>query len=329
MLWPRWRLWTIDADRGIPAERRAVLCRATGIPTAAVHTASLEPIATRIAARRPKNDAAWPWILTLGRDRQHTSVSQYCPGCLEEDDPPHYRIGWRLAWRTSCARHGLTLADRCPSCGKAQQLHHLRADAQHVGGCAACGAELRHAKASPGHAGPASAVEFQQAADEVARTGRGRYFDADVEAGEWFAIADFFSSVIRRAVSNPTKGLTTALARAGVGWPLRLGATPGARIERLDVRTRQALLGGVQHVMRLGRDELHDALEAAGTSRQGLFGETRQVPTTLAALGPALPDHPKPHGHRLPRKRRGGPRPRHEVLKMMQRLENRLEHITT
>ena len=81
--------------------------------------------------------------------------------------------------------------------------------------------------------------------------------------------------------------------------------------------------------MRLGRDELHDALDAAGTTRQGLFGETRQVPTTLAALGPALPDHPKLHGRRLPRKRRGGPRPRHEVLKMMQRLENRLEHITT
>ncbi len=325
MLWGTWRVWTIDADRGIRAERRTAISRATGVPAEAVHAAALEQIATRITGGRPKNEAAWPWMITLGTGRQRTSVRQYCPVCLGDDGPPYYRIGWRLAWHTGCARHGVALADGCPSCDRPQQIHHLDADAQDVAMCAACGSDLREAETTPCRP---DALEFQQAADHVARTGSGRCFGAAVDAAEWFAIADFFSSVIRQATRNPTKALTQMLTAAGVEWPLRLRAAPGSRIELLGARNREALLGSVQHVMKLDRDGLSNALETTGISRQGLFGERRSVPRTLAAVVPTLPDRAKSHRRQPPRKHRGGPRPRHQVLKMMHRLESRLEGIT-
>ena len=88
------------------------------------------------------------------------------------------------------------------------------------------------------------------------------------------------------------------------------------------------LLGSVQRVMELDRDGLYDALENTDISRQELFGERTTVPRTLAAIVPALPDRAKPRRRQPSRKRRIRPRPRHEVLKMMNRLESRLEDIT-
>ena len=191
--------------------------------------------------------------------------------------------------------------------------------------CAGCGSDLRKAETPPCRA---DALEFQQAADHVARAGSGQCFGADVDAAEWFAISDFFSSVIRQAIRSPTKALTQMLTAAGVEWPLRLRAAPGSRIELLGVRNREALLGSVQHVMGLDRDDLSNALETAGISQQGLFGERRSVPRTLVCVVPALPDRAKPHRRQSPRKHRGGARPRHQVVKMMGRLESRLEGIT-
>ena len=322
MLWGAWRVWTIDADRGIPARRRAAISRATGVPREAVEAASLEQIASRVAGRRPKNEAGWPWVTTLGTGRQRTSVRQYCPLCLGEGGPPHYRIGWRLAWHSGCASHGVALAERCPSCDRPQRLHQLAADARDVAACAACGGDLRRAEATPCST---DALELQRTADQVVLTGTGQCFGADVDTAEWFAIADFFASLIRQAIRAPTKGLTEALTAAGVDWPLQLPAAPGSRIELLDRRNRETLLRSLQRIMTLDRDGLYDALETADISRQGLFGERTAVPRTLAAIVPALPDRAKPHRRQPSRKRRSGPRPRHEVQKMMNRLESRLE----
>ncbi len=302
-----------------------MVCHATGVPPEAVEAAGLEQVAKRIADRRPKTEAGWPWITTLGTGPQRTSVRQYCPLCLRDDGPPHYRIGWRLAWHTGCTTHGVTLADRCPRCDRPQQLHQLTADARDVAACAACGNDLREAETT---GCDAAALEFQKTGDQVARVGSGGCFGADVDAAEWFAIADFFSSLTRQAIRTPTKGLTEVLTAAGVEWPLRLPAAPGSRIELLDRRNREVLLGSVQRVMELDRDGLYDALENTDISRQELFGERTTVPRTLAAIVPALPDRAKPRRRQPSRKRRTKPRPRHEILKMMNRLESRLEDIT-
>ena len=265
----------MDADRDIPVERRGELCRNAGVTPEAITAAALESIGSRVAGRRPNDQGAWPWIVSLGRGGRRTSARQYCPACLAEDATPHYRIGWRLAWHTGCARHGRVLVDRCARCDTTQQLQHLRADARHVATCTACGADLWDAAASACYP---NALEFQQAGDHVIKAGEGRCFDENVDAAQWFAVADFLCSLVRQTARSPTKGLSRMLSAAGIDGPLRCQAAPGARIELLGVKDRQALLEAVWCLMRLHRDALREALAASGVSREGLLGGRRNLP---------------------------------------------------
>ena len=52
-LWPTWRVWSVDADRGIPIDRRGELCRGAGVTAEAITAAALEPIGSRVAGQRP------------------------------------------------------------------------------------------------------------------------------------------------------------------------------------------------------------------------------------------------------------------------------------
>ena len=188
--------------------------------------------------------------------------------------------------------------------------------------CAACRADLAGTKTRPCRT---DALQFQKTADDVVKTGNGLCLGADVDTAEWFAIADFFVGVIRQAVRSPTRALASALGRAGVEWPIRLGSNSGARVERLHRSDRETLLGAVERIMALDAQELRDTIETSGASRQEFFGQRPRVPRTLAATVPTLPDRGKPHGRRTRTQRRTGPRPRHEVQQMMRRLENRME----
>ena len=324
MLWPGWRIWTVDGDRGIPPDRRTALGRATGVPGRAVHAASLEPIAARVAKRRPGNDGAWPWITAIRWRDRRVSLPQFCPQCLAADGTAHYRIDWRLAWHTGCPKHRCALAERCTACGNPQRLHRLGVDAKHIGVCAACGTDLGGAETP---ACREDALRFQEAADGVSMTGAGRCLGEEVEATEWFAAADFLAAVLRRAARSPSKALSGITAAAGIQGPIRLPAASGARIERLGRAHRETLLGAVHRLVSMRRSDLEDAIEETGASRQTLFGDARRVPRPLAALEPALPDRGRRGGRRAPRPRRAGPRPRHEIRTMMNRLEGRLEGV--
>jgi len=51
--------------------------------------------------------AARDWFFIAG--------SRYCPACLEETGV--WQLAWHLPTSVACTRHGVLLADRCPSCG--------------------------------------------------------------------------------------------------------------------------------------------------------------------------------------------------------------------
>lgn len=42
---------------------------------------------------------------------------QWCPQCFATDERPYWRKAWRLAFNTTCLKHGILLADRCQDCG--------------------------------------------------------------------------------------------------------------------------------------------------------------------------------------------------------------------
>nr|WP_255210602.1 hypothetical protein [Methylogaea oryzae] len=62
-IWPKWRIWTLDADRTISSERVTLLSLLSGISVAAFEAATLQPIASRIwgglRPRKPHGHGFW------------------------------------------------------------------------------------------------------------------------------------------------------------------------------------------------------------------------------------------------------------------------------
>ena len=321
-LWPAWRFWTLDGDREIPEERLTVLSRISGIPVDALRAATILPIATRIQSGHLETFSTWPWTLTIGaRNMRRNGGIQFCPACLEDGRTPYFRLPWRFAWHIGCVVHETTLLDRCPGCSAAVTPHRLPADAAHAAVCATCTTDLKDTKTEP--CSP-EALAFQQAADQVALEGFGNCFGGTWGATTWFAAADFLVALIRRENRSPAQGLSYLLRSNGVVVPRHIPPIPGVRVERLRVEDRRDLLAGVWRLMSLDTKQLQAALKASGITRQGWCEKGRSVPEPLARFVPELPESPARRAYR-PRKPRTGPRPRHEVALMMNRLRRKLE----
>ena len=318
-LWPGARVWTTDVDRGIAENQRKTLAKASGIEAEAIANASLAPIIARILDDAVPPQGRWPWILTLGaRGAQRSGGSQFCPACLAEDDTPHLRVQWRLAWHTACERHYLRLLDRCAECAAALKPHRLGADAGHVARCAACGADLRKATVAPC---TADALALQRSADAAVSTGEGEWLGAPTSAAAWLASAAFLARLVRRTARAPTRGLDRLLAAAGCDTVRLRSRVAGTSIEQMSVEDRAVLLDAVARLIALGPAGLKCALETAGLTRQGWCERGDTVPGPLAGVAEALPESVAAGTKRSRQRRRSGPRPRHEVRQMMARLE--------
>ena len=318
-LWPGARAWTTDVDRGVTDEQRGTLARASGIDADAIASASLAGVMTKVHDRAPPPQGRWPWILTLGaRGARRSGGTQFCPACLGDDLTPFYRMQWRLAWHTACEHHRVQLLDRCPSCDAALSLHRLGPDARHLGGCATCGADLRGAGAKPCAEG---ALRLQRAADAVASAGAGEWLGTPANAAAWLASAAYLVRLVRRASRAPTGGLERLLAAAGCEPVHVAGHGAGASIEQMGVEDRTAVLNAVARLMALGATGLQCAAETSGLTRQGWCERGDTVPEPLAGMVGDLPDSASAGAKRPRRRRRSGPRPRHEVRQMMARLE--------
>ena len=321
-LWPGWRFWTVDGDRGMPEERLAALSRASGIPEEALRAATVLPIASRLQREQLNAFSSWPWTLTIGaRNMKRNGGIQFCPACLQEDVTPYFRLPWRFGWNTGCALHKTTLLDRCPECWATLTPHRLPADSAHAAICATCKTDLKDANGEPC---PADALNFQEAAEEIALQGFGNCYDRTWNAATWFETADFLVGLIRRANRSPTQALNYLLRSNGVVIPRHIPPVPGARVERLRVQDRRDLLASVWRLMKLDTKQLRAALKASGITRQGWCEKGQSVPEPVARFVPELPESPERRPY-SPRKRRTGPRPCHEVVLMMNRLQRKLQ----
>ena len=318
-LWPGLRIWTTDVDRGLADAERRSLAAASGIDAEAIALASLAPIAARIFDGAAPRHGHWPWILTLGaRGAKRSAGTQYCPACLGEDETPHYRVQWRLAWHTACEHHRTRLLERCAQCGEPLAPHRLEPDAGHIARCAACGADLRDASTMPC---AEAALRLQRSADAVGNAGHGEWLGTPTSAAQWLAAAAFLARLARRAARSPTQGLDRLLAAAQCEAVGARSPGAGTSIERLGVEERAAVLDAVARLMALGDTGLTKAAASSGLTRQGWCERGDTVPGPLANVTGALPESASAGAKRPRRRRPRGPRPRHEVRQMMARLE--------
>lgn len=321
-VWPKWRVWTLDADRAMPEDRLKPLSLLSGISLEAFKSATLHQVASRIHGGQPPEKAAWPWILTLGtRNTKRRSGLQYCPICLSEDTKPYYRLQWRFAWHTACERHGCGLLDRCWNCEAPVEPHRLKAEDLHVAICATCKADLREAKAG---ACPSDAFALQQEADRVLQEHQGACLGKLLSDTLWFEMADFFVSLFRRANRSGTEGLTSLMRDMGTALPQSMPSIAGASIELLRVHDRQQILGAAWHFLSADRGRIENALKDFSVTRQGFCGKSEPVHILVAELAETLPDRPVTRA-RQPKPRLAGPRPHREVMRMVAKLERKLE----
>jgi len=321
-VWPKWRIWTQDADRFLDDERIEPLCAVSGITKETLRASTLYPVASQIAGGNLTEKAVWPWMLTLGaRNTKRRSGLQYCPSCLAEGSTPYYRLQWRFAWHVGCEKHGCSLHDRCHVCDAPVEPHRLLAEDQQVSVCATCKADLRNAIPTPS---ATSALAFQCLADHVVLHGQGQFQGETIDAHNWFELASFFASLIRRASRSENEILTDFLQQLGVHLPEGLPVIVGAGIEMLRTHDRQKLLESLYPLMMAGQAQFELALKQSGIGLQTFCGKDETLPELLLEMISALPDKSRIRTSK-PTQKLTGPRPRHEVMRMMARLQRKLE----
>lgn len=323
-VWQKWRIWTQDADRLHADDRLEPLVPLSGITKEMLGAASIYPIASRIYGGNPPGKAVWPWMLATGaiNTKRHGGI-QYCPSCLAEDAKPYFRIQWRFAWHTCCEKHGSVLRDRCHVCNATVEYHRLQAEDGNVAVCATCKADLRNSSTNPGDA---NAGSFQSVADDAFRHGYGCFHNQIITVQEWFELAGFFVSMLRRAHRGSAGSMCDFLHRLGVRLLDGLPTASGGGIEMLRHDDRQKLLIPLWQIMISKEERFESALSTSGLSLQGFSAEHGKLPMLLAKMATSLPDKHRSHPRKAARAL-SGPRPRHEVMRMMSRLQSKLERL--
>lgn len=187
VLWPRWRAWTRDLDRGLSEDRLDVLVRKSGLSHARLEEATLRPVVRAIAPHFVESKSSWPWVMAQGsRNRRRFGGLQYCPHCLAEDPQPYFRRRWRLAWHVGCEQHGCLLSDHCGHCRRPVEPHRSRARDEVQTLCADCRGDLRAGRTAPACS---DTLAFQRAADAVLTAGGGAWDGQTLDPAAWFGAA--------------------------------------------------------------------------------------------------------------------------------------------
>ncbi|WP_420828247.1 TniQ family protein [Ectothiorhodospira shaposhnikovii] len=322
-IWPTWRVWTADPDRGYNEERTSALAAVSGVSEEAIEQAALRWIADRVVPTPPSEKMKWRWLLTLGtRGHSRKGGLQYCPHCLTEDHAPFYRVHWRLVWHVGCERHGNSLLDRCWHCDSPLEPHRLQPEDGNLAICASCGADLRQTHP---RLFSEDAMAFQRWADRVIRTGYGRVLGEQISASRWFELAHYMGMLVRPASrSIGENALSDFMKEVGGVSPQDLSLHPGTPLEGLRNSDRQLILQILFRFMSSRRGELVRSLLEHGVSRQALIPKGFSPPEIIEGLAQDLLDRSvtrQARTTRLPT-----PRPRHEVVRMMKRLVRKVEN---
>lgn len=285
-LWPKWRIWTVDSDRGVTLDRLIVLARVSGIDVDALKASSLKEIALAVKTS-PANAAVLPWILALGaRNRQRHGGLQYCAECFREDKSPFFRLQWRLAWHTSCEVHNVRLFDRCCHCFTPVEPHRLSAMQCIISICPSCGQDLRKCMARQGNA---DALAFQKSADVAIKCGHGLYGESTIPTTEWFALSKYFLLLVRTASRRQSTNFANCLTTLGANIAATQPSITGLSFELLPVGEREEFLAVTQNILSAGPirllDAAHGNLLNSTMLRQGL----QELPPSILNIVDSLP----------------------------------------
>lgn len=320
-LWPRWRVWTNDPDRGLSEDRALALAEISGLEVAMFEVASLRPAAAAIALAPLDALSIWPWTLALGsRNRRRHGGLQFCPLCLQNDWKPYYRIQWRLAWHTGCSEHGVQLLDRCPRCNAPIEPHRLLATDSVMSLCATCKFDLRKS-ATVVHTPTARA--FQQAADEILANKQGSCGASRPSVGHWLELSRYFVMLLRKVALRRTDGLVVFAKALGVDVDNLQPPATGLALELLPVAERTMLLADTWKMLKVTPDHFLSAATRASLTRSSLCERHQPIPELIATIIEALPEKFVSR-QRKTQSNASKPRSRQTVMRIFARLQRKM-----
>lgn len=294
-IWPRWRAWVRDIDRGLGQERLVPLSKTTGISAMAFEAATLRPVAEAVAGVPLNAQAVWPWMLALGsRNRRRHGGLQYCSACFATDTIPYYRLPWRFAWHTICTTHECLLLDRCPHCQHPVEPNRLMAEDEHVAVCATCRIDLRGASVSRANE---CALSLQRATDHAIAARSVQFGDSAVGVRDWFELLRWFAGILRIAASRPSGKLTQFVRYLGLDPENISPPETGLAIEFLPTPERAALLSATWDAITAGPDRLLEAALEAKLTDATFLHSYKSLPDCLEHIAANLPMAAKRERH--------------------------------
>lgn len=316
VVWPAFRIWTQDFDRGIELRRLEVLAAYTGITATTLQCSTLDRVAKLLVNDPSKRTGVWPWVLVLGcRSRFHAGGLQCCPECFTQGKT-FYRIQWRLAWHTSCPIHNVGLIDCCQRCHSPLQPGLLQAS-ELMGQCHACGALLG---ACARVAALPDALAIQQYADQLV-TAPGSFGNITLDFTQWMRVARAMISLLQVTARQRSRTLLQFCKNLGVDTTSLTPASLGLPFEYLAQPERAKLLGGAWALMTAGPDIfIHEAKRLA-LPLYALHVPSHGAPDILIRMVSALKVHSP---HRASQRNDDHPRTQMEVLRMWLRLTRRM-----
>jgi hypothetical protein len=283
-LWPGWRCWTVDIDRGLTLEQGRRLSKMAGIALPDISSCTLRHLAHAISPWLVEKAAIWPWVLAIGsRNRRHAGGLQCCPYCLDEG-VPYYRVSWRLAWHTCCEKHGVRLIDSCPHCGVPLQPHRLQLENRDCAKCFRCGARLRASLDTLGI--EPAALAFQAECDKWLCEGQR---DSGTFGGteQWFYHSRFAWGLLRTAANHHSKTFNRFREAFGIG---KLSPpVSGFPMEMLPVTERMPFLSAVGTIMAAGPEQFYEVVLESSMTRTSAPLPAGACPARLRDVIETLP----------------------------------------
>lgn len=146
-VWPKRDLLFGDFDRNPSLPVLEALETGTRVSRAQLLGMTLVDLQARTTGGHPSVKGWLPWVVPALARRREPYGLQYCPECLAEDDPPHFKLIWRLAFVTTCPVHRRLLLDRCPGCDAALNARVPRSESTGLASpifiCRKCGYDIR------------------------------------------------------------------------------------------------------------------------------------------------------------------------------------------
>ncbi|MDC4567406.1 TniQ family protein [Acinetobacter baumannii] len=282
IIWPKWRVWTIDIEKGLNQEYLEILARKTAVSQDQLNNATFKELFVQNNELNPHQ-----WILALGtRNRKHIGGWQYCPKCLEEDPVAYYRLNWRYVLHVGCTKHQLRLLDQCPHCHKAIQPRLLEAPDRTLSCCAICKKNLSDVKVDTIDG---NALKLQKDFDLFLRQGYAIYANTLITMSEWLNIIQLFNQFIRKVLRSSSNSKGWAFLNVlGIKVPHTQLLSTGLVLSQLSVLERERIFSCIYQLLNISQIKFIETARALRMNRSTFWDKRYEIPDILQPIGKHL-----------------------------------------